>query len=37
MGYAAGMAWVLLVAIAVFTALAFGSARYWVFYQDRAG
>lgn len=34
MGYASAMAWVLLIAIAVFTALAFLSSRYWVFYQD---
>jgi multiple sugar transport system permease protein len=35
MGYASAMAWGLLVAIAVFTSLAFLSSRYWVFYQDR--
>ncbi len=34
MGYASAMAWVLLIAIAIFTALAFLSSRYWVFYQD---
>lgn len=34
MGYAAGMAWVLLVLIALLTALAFLSAKYWVFYAD---
>jgi multiple sugar transport system permease protein len=34
MGYASAMAWVLLIAIAVFTALAFLTSRYWVFYQD---
>lgn len=34
MGYAAGMAWVLLAVIAVSTALMFTSARYWVFYGD---
>ncbi len=34
MGYAAAMAWVLLVIIAVFTALLFLSSRYWVFYSD---
>lgn len=34
MGYASAMAWVLLIAIALFTALAFLSSRYWVFYQD---
>lgn len=34
MGYASAMAWLLLVAIACFTALAFLTSRYWVFYQD---
>jgi multiple sugar transport system permease protein len=34
MGYAAGMAWILLVIVAVLTGLAFLSARYWVFYAE---
>jgi multiple sugar transport system permease protein len=34
MGYASAMAWVLLIAVAVFTALAFLTSRYWVVYQD---
>ncbi len=34
MGYASAMAWVLLIIIAVFTAIAFTSSRFWVFYQD---
>lgn len=34
MGYAAGMAWVLLVVVAALTGLAFFSARYWVFYAE---
>ena len=34
MGYASAMAWVLLAAIALFTALLFWSARYWVYYGD---
>ncbi|GHO51011.1 carbohydrate ABC transporter permease [Ktedonospora formicarum] len=34
MGYASAMAWVLLIAIALFSALAFLTSRYWVFYQD---
>jgi multiple sugar transport system permease protein len=34
MGYAAAMAWVLLVVIAIVTALIFRSARLWVFYSD---
>jgi multiple sugar transport system permease protein len=33
MGYASAMAWVLLVIIALFTALIFRSATAWVFYQ----
>ena len=35
MGYASAMAWLLLAAIAVFTALIFWSAKYWVFYGDK--
>ncbi|WP_375599099.1 carbohydrate ABC transporter permease [Devosia sp. Naph2] len=35
MGYASAMAWVLLLAIALATALMFWSARFWVFYGDR--
>jgi multiple sugar transport system permease protein len=34
MGYASAMAWLLLIAIALFTGLLFWSARYWVFYGD---
>jgi len=34
MGYASAMAWVLLVIIAISTAAAFLSARYWVHYGD---
>jgi multiple sugar transport system permease protein len=34
MGYASAMAWVLLAAIGLFTALIFRSARLWVFYTD---
>lgn len=34
MGYASAMAWILLIAIALFSALAFLTSRYWVFYQD---
>ncbi|HLJ58099.1 MAG TPA: sugar ABC transporter permease [bacterium] len=37
MGYAAGMAWVLLVVVAALTALAFKSSRYWVFYAHEEG
>lgn len=34
MGYAMAMAWVLLLIIAVFTALAFWSSRFWVHYEN---
>jgi multiple sugar transport system permease protein len=35
MGYASAMAWLLLVVLAAFTALMFGTARLWVHYEDR--
>lgn len=35
MGYAAAMAWVLLVAIAMMTGFIFWTSRFWVFYGDR--
>ncbi|WP_255950832.1 carbohydrate ABC transporter permease [Streptomyces odontomachi] len=34
MGYASAMAWVLLVIVALFTAVNFWSSRFWVFYDD---
>jgi multiple sugar transport system permease protein len=34
MGYASAMAWLLLLGIAIVTALGFATARYWVFYED---
>jgi multiple sugar transport system permease protein len=34
MGYAMAMAWVLLLIIAIFTALAFWSSRFWVHYEN---
>lgn len=34
MGYAAAMAWFLLVVIAAFTAINFWFSKYWVFYGD---
>jgi multiple sugar transport system permease protein len=34
MGYASAMAWVLLVVIGLFTALAFVTSRFWVYYGD---
>lgn len=35
MGYASAMAWVLLIIIAVLTALVFRSSSYWVFYSSQ--
>ncbi|MDT7803041.1 MAG: pectin-derived oligosaccharide transport system permease protein [Actinomycetota bacterium] len=35
MGYASAMAWVLLVVIAIVTAIVFRTAKLWVFYEDR--
>lgn len=37
MGYASAMAWILLIVIAIFTAVSFISSKYWVFYQDERG
>jgi multiple sugar transport system permease protein len=34
MGYAAALAWVLLIIIGAFTALSFLTSRYWVHYED---
>ncbi|WP_228386748.1 carbohydrate ABC transporter permease [Ornithinicoccus halotolerans] len=34
MGYASAMAWLLLVIIAIFTAINFIASKYWVFYDD---
>jgi pectin-derived oligosaccharide transport system permease protein len=34
MGYASAMAWMLLLAIGVVTALFFATSRFWVFYED---
>ena len=34
MGYASALAWVLFVIIAVFTAIAFFTSRYWVHYES---
>ncbi|MFO1210150.1 MAG: sugar ABC transporter permease [Amaricoccus sp.] len=36
MGYASALAWVLLVIIAIFTAIAFGTSKYWVYYEDES-
>jgi multiple sugar transport system permease protein len=37
MGYASALAWVLLLIIAAFTAIAFWSSRYWVHYENERG
>jgi multiple sugar transport system permease protein len=37
MGYASALAWVLLLIIAAFTALAFWSSKYWVHYENERG
>ncbi|NEG79394.1 ABC transporter permease, partial [Bifidobacterium avesanii] len=34
MGYAAAMAWILVVIVAVFTLLNFALSKYWVHYDD---
>ena len=36
MGYASALAWILLVIIAIFTAIAFGTSKYWVYYEDES-
>lgn len=35
MGYASALAWLLLVIIGIFTAIAFLSSKYWVYYEDQ--
>ena len=37
MGYSSAMAWVLLLVVAIFTALVFKSSQYWVFYESEGG
>jgi multiple sugar transport system permease protein len=34
MGYASALAWLLLIIVAVFTAINFWASKYWVFYND---
>jgi multiple sugar transport system permease protein len=36
MGYASALAWLLLIIIGIFTAIAFLTSRYWVYYDDEA-
>ncbi|MFB4159652.1 carbohydrate ABC transporter permease [Geomicrobium sp. JSM 1781026] len=35
MGYAAALAWVMLIIIAILTAIIFKSSQYWVHYEDK--
>lgn len=37
MGYASALAWILLVLIGLFTAVLFGTSKYWVFYESQGG
>ncbi len=37
MGYASALAWVLLIIIAIFTAVAFWSSKFWVHYENERG
>jgi len=35
MGYASAMAWILLLIVALLTALVFATSKYWVFYETK--
>ncbi|MFC4807919.1 carbohydrate ABC transporter permease [Paenibacillus sp. GCM10023250] len=37
MGYASALAWILLVIVAVATAINFSVSKYWVYYENEAG
>jgi len=37
MGYASAMAWVMLIIIAILTAVLFASSKYWVHYESKGG
>lgn len=37
MGYAAAMAWVMLIVVGVLTAISFRMSSYWVFYESKEG
>jgi len=37
MGYASALGWVLLVIIAIFTAISFWTSKYWVHYENERG
>ncbi|OCT15400.1 ABC transporter permease [Paenibacillus pectinilyticus] len=37
MGYASALAWILLVIIAVVTAIIFATSKYWVYYETQGG
>ena len=36
MGYASLLAWLLLIIIGIFTAIAFWTSKYWVYYEDES-
>lgn len=37
MGYASALAWILLAAMAILTAIIFKTSNYWVFYESKGG
>ncbi|MEK4871296.1 carbohydrate ABC transporter permease [Niallia sp. JL1B1071] len=37
MGYAAAMAWILVLVLAIITGILFITSRYWVYYEDAGG
>ncbi|MFD3261647.1 carbohydrate ABC transporter permease [Paenibacillus lentus] len=37
MGYAAAMAWVMLIMIGIMTAILFKTSKFWVFYESKGG
>ncbi|MNJ67414.1 Lactose transport system permease protein LacF [compost metagenome] len=37
MGYAAAMAWIMLIMIGIMTAILFKTSKLWVFYESKGG
>lgn len=37
MGYAAAMAWVMLIMVGIMTAILFKTSKLWVFYESKGG
>ncbi|TYP72605.1 carbohydrate ABC transporter permease [Paenibacillus methanolicus] len=37
MGYASAMAWVMLIIVAIFTAILFATSKFWVHYESKEG